>query len=277
LDPSSTALDVSVIVPTFRREKLVVEAVQSALQQEGVSLEVLVLDDSPEGSARAAVTALNDPRVRYIQREVPSGGKPALVRNEGFQKAKGRYVYCLDDDDHVLPGGLRAMVSALDAEPDKGVAFGRVQAFGENEEIVERYRRWWNWAATAARMLSTSSWLTVGAILFRGTLIINSTCMIRRSCLEKLGGYDGSIPVYEDVEFFMRGIRKFGHVFVDYPVLHYRTGAPSLIHNLKGDKTPIAESYRIIHKKYRAEHGRREYAALWLVSRLLPLRPAPPR
>jgi len=45
-------LDVSVIVPTHRREKLVVRAVASALAQRDTRLEVLVLDDTDEGSAR---------------------------------------------------------------------------------------------------------------------------------------------------------------------------------------------------------------------------------
>jgi glycosyltransferase involved in cell wall biosynthesis len=57
------AIDVSVITPTFRRVPLVVEAVRSALAQEGVSVEAIVLDDSPEGSACNAITSMGDDRV----------------------------------------------------------------------------------------------------------------------------------------------------------------------------------------------------------------------
>ncbi len=266
-----SAPDVSVIVPTHRRERLVVEAVQSALTQEGVSVEVLVLDDSPEGSARAAVEAIGDPRVRYHVRAEPSRGRPAVVRNEGIWMARGRHLYFLDDDDHVLPGGLAALASALDRTPAAGVAYGRVVAFGTDPAIVASYERWWSWADRVSRRVGLSSWLTAGVILFRGTLLINSACMMRTSCARELGGYDGAIPVYEDVEFHTRGIRRFGHVFVDHPVLHYRTGAPSLIHDLKGDTGPIRSSYAIIHRKYRQAHGELEYRALQLVSKLLPL------
>jgi hypothetical protein len=69
----------------------------------------------------------------------------------------------------------------------------------------------------------------------------------------------------------MRGIRRWGHVFVDRPVLHYRTGAPSLIHNLKGDGEPIRNSYEIIHRKYKETYGLADYRALQIVSKLLPL------
>jgi glycosyltransferase involved in cell wall biosynthesis len=264
--------DVSVIIPTYRREQEVVEAISSALSQEGVSVEVLVLDDTPEGTATNAVISLGDARVQYVKRTVSSKGKPAIVRNEGIERARGRYLYFLDDDDHVLPGALHALSSGLDANRRAAVAYGTVQPFGENHEIVARYTEWFGWAAQASRYLAHSSWLAVGTILFRGTLIINSVCMMRRECAIGLGGYDATIPVYEDVEFHMRGMRRWGHVFVDRPVLHYRTGAPSLIHNLHGNQEPIRHSYRIIHRKYKETYGLADYRTLQVASKLLPLR-----
>ncbi len=263
--------DVSVIIPTHRREREVVEAIGSALSQDGVSVEVLVLDDSPEGTAMHAVATLGDKRVQYARRAVPSNGRPALVRNEAIERAQGRYLYFLDDDDHVLPGALRALALGLEARRGAAVAYGTVEPFGEDPDIVARYTEWFVWAAQCSRYLAYSSWLTVGAILFRGTLIINSACMIRRECAVALGGYDGSIPLYEDVEFHMRGMRRWGHVFVDHPILHYRTGAPSLIHDLKDDQEPIRRSYEIIHRKYKETYGIADYRALQITSKLLPL------
>jgi hypothetical protein len=96
--------------------------------------------------------------------------------------------------------------------------------------------------------------------------------MMRHECAIALGGYDETIPVYEDVEFHMRGMRRWGHVFADHPVLHYRTGAPSLIHNLHGDHEPIQESYRIMHRKYKDTYGLADYRALQVAAKLLPLR-----
>lgn len=263
--------DISVIIPTHRREHQLVESIRSALDQERVSVEVIVLDDSLEGSARTTVAAIDDRRVRYVHGGTPSNGKPAKVRNQGILLARGKYLHFLDDDDHLLAGSLHALSRALDQNPRAAVAFGRVRPFGRSPEIVQRYHAWFEWAAKTAKIISPFSWLTTGVIMFRGTLIINSVCMMRRTCAISLGGYDSRIPVYEDVEFHMRGIRKWGHVFVDHPVLHYRTGEPSLIHDLKGNNQPIVSSYEIMHRKYREVYGPADYLTLKMISKLLPV------
>jgi glycosyltransferase involved in cell wall biosynthesis len=261
-------IDVTVIIPTFRREREVVEAVRSAIAQDGVTVEAIVLDDSEDGSAREAIRQIGDERVRYIKRAVPSRGRPAIARNEGAKLARGRYVHFLDDDDRLAQGALAAMVDALDARPGAGIALGWVVPFGDDPATLQEKRDYFERAARIGA--STRSTLgTVATILFRGTLMVNSACMIRRQHIDALGGYDASMPVYEDVDFFTRGIRRFGHVYVDRPVLHYRTGAPSLMHNLKGDNAKVVESYAIMYRKYKREHGLLEFTALRGLAKVL--------
>ncbi len=263
--------DLSVIIPTFRREEPLADAVASVLAEDVDRMEVLVIDDSPEGSAESVVSGIDDPRVRYLPMPEPTGGRPALVRNHGLALAAGEVLYFLDDDDCVAPGGLRAFLDAFERAPDRGVAFGGVVCVGPDRATREQYTRWFDWAAKTSGRLRRSSWLTVGTIMFRGTLIINSCCAIRRSLAIELAGYDPAIEVYEDVEFFTRGIRRAGHVVVDQPVLRYTTGLPSIIHDLDGDNSSIESSYVEMQSKYRKEHGTLEFQLLRVVARLLPL------
>jgi glycosyltransferase involved in cell wall biosynthesis len=262
------SVDLSVIVPTFRRPAALLEAVRSALSQEQVQVEVLVLDDSPEGSAQAAVERIGDPRVSYRRMEQPSGGKPALVRNIGWQQARGRFVHFLDDDDRVAEGAYAALVAALDARPQVGVAFGRVEPFGDHREVLLQQQAYFQNAARRARISQRlgSRHLMVTNMLFKPTVLVNSACIIRRDCIAPLGGYDPELQVVEDVDFYLRAIRKFGCIFIDEVVLHYRTGAPSLMHNLQ-DNDPVVASYRQMFAKYRAEQGTRELLALKLLAR----------
>lgn len=267
----------SVIVPTFRREDMLVRAVRSILDDDLPPFEVLVIDDSPEGSARSVIESLGDARVRYLHHDPPSGGKPALVRNFGISLARGEFLYFLDDDDQAAPGGLRSLIDAIRAEPGKAVAFGTVTCIGPNETVRDNYNEWFAWAAKTAAAVSRSKLLTVGTIMFRGTLIINSCCLIRATAARELGGYDHSIPVYEDVEFFTRAIRKHGHVFVEQPVLIYSTGQQSIIHDLKGDGTKVRESYERMHAKYRSSYGTINYRVLQVLGKYLPFEHPPIR
>jgi glycosyltransferase involved in cell wall biosynthesis len=260
--------DVSVIIPTFRRPALVPEAVRSALSQEGVRVEVHVLDDSPEGSARGPVEAVGDARVRYTHRGIPSGGRPALVRNEGALAAAGRYLHFLDDDDRAAPGAYTALAAALDGKRRAGVAFGVVAPFGDDPAALSRERAYFADAARRARRaarLGSRRWM-VSNMLFRDTVLVNSACMLRRDCFAALGGYDAELPVVEDVDFYLRAIRRFGVAFVDRVVLEYRVGHSSLMHDPQG-AAQVGAAYRRIFARYQAEHGVLELRGLQVLAR----------
>ncbi len=261
--------DISVIIPTHRREREVVLAARSALGQPGVNVECLVVDDSSDGSAAEAVEGLRDERVRYVRRTVPTGGKPAIVRNEAVPLARGRYLHFLDDDDLVADGAYSELVANLDLHPGIGVAVGWVVPFGDDSRWLDDKARYFARAATIGSETEESLW-AVAHILFRGTLLVNSACMIRRTLFDQLGGFDPQIPVYEDVDFWMRAIRTHRHIYVNRPVLLYRTGRPSLMHDLGDDTSLVVDSNRIIHAKYRRDFGVAEYRTLQVAMKLAP-------
>jgi GT2 family glycosyltransferase len=258
-------IDVSIVIPTFRREREVVVAIQSALAQQALELEVIVLDDTPDGSARAAVAAIGDPRIRYVKCSVPSGGVPALVRNEGAGLATGTFLHFLDDDDRLTKGALAALVGALE-RTGRGVAFGYVVPFGDDEAVLARQQAYFR-SARASAQRRMSRFDTSASLLFHETLLVNSVCIVRRDCFERIGGYDPNVLRCEDVDFYLRAIRDSGFAYVDRPVLEYRTGQPSLMHDLT-DNSKVVASYRVIHAKYRAAHGRAEFYALKAFARL---------
>ncbi len=265
------SVDISVVVPTFRRRAQLAEALRSVLSQEGVNIEVLVIDDSPEGSARGVVASMADRRVTYCKRPVASGGNPALVRNDGWPRARGRFVHFLDDDDHVAPGAYRDIVAAFAAHPDRGVVFGRVEPFGDDPKVLERKRRGFAGSARRARMfqrLGSPLCLVANQLYSTPTVLVNSACVIRREHVGALGGYDPQIMVVEDLEFYIRAIRAFGFVYLDRIIARYRTGAPSITHDLQDDR-PIAAAYKAIHAKYRAMYGVAELLALKVLAKSL--------
>jgi GT2 family glycosyltransferase len=260
---------VSVVVPTYRREQQLARAIRSAVDQAEVDLiEVVVVDDSPERSARDAVGAIGDRRVVYVASETPGRGRPGLARNQGARVARGELLHFLDDDDELAEGSLATLSQALADHPRAAFACGTVFPFGEDGEAVGREARYF---ARAARTLQSTSGprLLASTLLFGDSPLPTSVALNRRSSFETLGGFDGEVPVCEDADLYLRAARRFGFVFVNRPVLHYHTGAPSIMSDLRRAarrESELAYAYARIHKKYRQSHGDLEYYGLKAVA-----------
>jgi len=103
---------VSVILPTFDRERFVLEAVASVRAQTFPDWELIVVDDGSTDSTPQRIAAIADPRVRLIRRDRCSGGA-AVPRNEGLRVATGEWVAFLDSDDLWAPAKLELQIAAL--------------------------------------------------------------------------------------------------------------------------------------------------------------------
>ncbi len=103
----------SVVICTYNRGPVLVGAMQSVLAQDGEGLELVVVDDGSTDDTEARVTALDDPRVRYVKRE--NGGLSA-ARNTGAEHASGDYLAFLDDDDRLLPDWLARVTDVTAGE-----------------------------------------------------------------------------------------------------------------------------------------------------------------
>jgi GT2 family glycosyltransferase len=260
---------VSVVVPTFRRERQLVRAIGSVVDQAEVDLiEVVVVDDSPEGSARDAVGAIGDRRVVYVPSETPGRRRPGLARNQGARVARGELLHFLDDDDELAEGSLATLSQALTEHPHAAFACGTVVPFGRDREALRREERYFT-RATRALQSTRGRRLLASRLLFGDSPLPTSVALNRRSSFETLGGFDGEVPVCEDADLYLRAARRFGFVFVNRPVLHYHTGAPSIMSDLRSAarrQSELAHSYARIHEKYRQSYGDLEYYGLKAVA-----------
>lgn len=112
---------VSILIPTYHRNELLREAIESALAQTYDPVEVIVIDDSGEAHAEPVAAAYED--VTYVPLEENVGANPA--RDVGLEAASGRYVQFLDDDDRLRPEKLTRQVPLLDEST--GVVYSGVE------------------------------------------------------------------------------------------------------------------------------------------------------
>ena len=215
-------VDVSVVVPTFGRTERLLEAVRSALAQEGVAVEVMVVDGSPDRSALQPIAGLGDGRVTYVAPETPSGRRTRLVRDGGRPRVRGRHVHFLDADADALPGSYAALVAALDAHPLCAMSFGVAEPSGDEGPGLDRERALRRTIAWGARFASRLGRYGVVTVLSKLSPFHGSACMVRRSVLEEAGGFDPAGGATEDTGSYVRGLRRRGCVFVDLPVVRRR-------------------------------------------------------
>jgi glycosyltransferase involved in cell wall biosynthesis len=104
---------VSVVVPVYDVERWLPESLDSLLGQDGVDLQVVVVDDgSPDGSgAIADEYAARDDRVTVLH--VPNGGLGS-ARNVGTERVTGEYLGFLDSDDVLPRGALATLATTLE-------------------------------------------------------------------------------------------------------------------------------------------------------------------
>jgi hypothetical protein len=140
------------------------------------------------------------------------------------------------------------------------MSFGLVDAVGDNHEAVSYERTYYDRAASSARNCNGSRLKMAREILFGTAPFITSACLVRRDVARIIGGFNGSMAVAEEYEFFLRAIRRYGAIFVDRPVLRHQTGLPSLSRNV--ERSVWVASYQSMYRTYRARFGTLEFFAL---------------
>ena len=205
---------VTVAIPTHNRADLVVEALDSVLAQEYADREVVVVDNGSTDETEQRLTPYLD-RIHYVRQE--NRGR-AGSRNRALAEASGEFVAFLDSDDLWLPGKLERQVAALDAMPDVGLVHGHVEVIDESGRPLP--------SLTAAHR---SIFATVHrdeasyAQYALTCMCLTSTIMVRRTLLERLGGYDTSLEL-EDLDLYLRiaAISRI-HFLDGLPLARYRS------------------------------------------------------
>ena len=134
MSSTPTAPRVTVAIPTYNRAELLREAIGSVLAQTYRDFVLVVSDNASTDHTRAVVTAVDDPRVRYVRRADNLG----LVGNWNacMAEAETEYVIVLSDDDLLRADYLAEAVAALEAHPRAGIVHTRFSLIdGEGVEL----------------------------------------------------------------------------------------------------------------------------------------------
>lgn len=125
MNRNKTVPSVSVVIPCFNSEKWVAEAIDSALGQGVLHLEVVVVNDGSTDKTQQIIQEYGD-RVLVVNQ---ANAGVSSARREGVRRATGNYIKFLDSDD-VLPGGALAALLDVAQEFPGDAVIGRSKVIG---------------------------------------------------------------------------------------------------------------------------------------------------
>jgi glycosyltransferase involved in cell wall biosynthesis len=211
---------VSVIVAVHNGERFLDEALQSLFAQDYTPVEAIVVDD---GSTDATADVAARFPVRYVAQD--NQGVSA-ARNAGLALSAGEFVAFLDHDDRWPPDKLRTQVTHLLQNPDVGCVLGR-------QEIV------------FAPGTEAPEWLARDPVYGDLDGIPFVSAVIRRTDLERVGGFDPSFTLAEDRDLMVR-LRAAGVRIdvIDDVVLHRRFHGENRTYESTGHNHPLLRSLK---------------------------------
>ena len=194
MQPSS----VSVAIPCYNYGRYLGECVASVLEQTGVDVRVLIIDDAStdDSAAVAAALAAADARIECRVHAVNQGH--IRTYNEGLQWASGTYTVLLSADDALTPGALQRACALLDAHANVGFVYGRALVFRD-----DRPRPRPQTEPGRCRIWPGREWFELRCRMTECCLH-SPEAVVRTSVLRQLGGFREELPHAGDLEMWMR-------------------------------------------------------------------------
>jgi glycosyltransferase involved in cell wall biosynthesis len=217
--------NVSVIISAFNAEKHIAATLDSLLQQTYPNVEIIVVNDGSTDNTLSILESYKAKGVQFFSQE--NKGQDAAL-NLGYKYSKGEYVKFMDSDDLINPQMIELQLNAISNSTDY-VAYGEWARFYHNNPSNANFKSLDYWTNTEP----------LEFILARpeGVMLQCGIMLIPRHLIDKVGGWDERLILFNDTEFFNRIIlASKGVKFVKGARLYYRSGMASSISAQNGRK-----------------------------------------
>ena len=203
-----TAADplVSIVIPAYNAEKDIAQAIHSAVSQTYRQIEIIVVDDgSQDGTVRTARETLQsgfNGRWSIVELDVNRGVSAA--RNAGVNQANGEWIQFLDSDDAIAADKVEAQMKyARAAGPDVSAIYSSW-----------RHVHLEDGSFVPAGPVNTPRYEGKHPLMFcmYYAPLHHGACLIRRSALKRVQGFNESMRSYEDADILVRLTRETGRL-----------------------------------------------------------------
>lgn len=130
-----SSITFSIILPTYNRHQLLIQSIQSVINQSYIRWQLIIVDDgSTDETNKIVQSYLDDFRIVYYKQSNQGRSK---ARNLGLAKAQGDYICFLDDDDTYLDRHLEVMAENVKKFDQKIILKTTAIIRNENKEQTE--------------------------------------------------------------------------------------------------------------------------------------------
>jgi GT2 family glycosyltransferase len=229
MTPNAEKPLVTVAVPSFNHGRFLDEALES-IHSQGVPVEIMLADAGSTDDTMQVIGRWRD-RLAWW-RSSPDAGQAAAI-NQAVSRGSARYVCWLNADDTFLPGGLAAMVAALDARPAAPMV----------------YARCWTTDANGRKLMPYVTWPFSAWLLANRNFIAQPATLVRRAAWEKAGGIDESLRLALDYDLWWRLYKAGGE-----PAYLRQYGATTRAHldtkTASQRKAHVLEAMAVVRRHY---------------------------
>ena len=201
---------VTIVIPCFNSEEFIGSAIRSAIAQTYRNIEIIVVDDGSKDNTAAIARHILGSEFRgawrLIEFQVNRGVNAA--RNAGWRAAQGSWIQFLDSDDFLAPTKIETQIRAcVDAPSDLGAVYSPLQAVYVEDGKIE---------AVGSISVPDVEGRPPLTFVCAGSYLMHQTCLIKRSALDEVSGFDETLRIYEEVELLVR-IANRGYRFALVP------------------------------------------------------------
>ena len=215
---------VSVIIPTRDRADLLAGATAAVLAEEGVELELIVVDNgSQEAETARLLTKLQqDPRVRVLS--MPGPFNWSVLNTAATAQARGDVLLFLNNDIAAIEQNWLAPLAAEAMRPAIGIVGAKLLY---PDDTVQHAGIWFGRDCAPLHVLRQAASDDAGYLgqlaLPRNLQAVTGACLaIRRAVLTEIGGLDARFPVaFNDVDLCLRALRA-GYRVLWTPLIRLR-------------------------------------------------------
>ena len=192
---------VSVVIPTYNRAFCIERAISSVINQTLTDWELIVVDNNSTDNTVEIINNFLDDRISIAK--IDNNGIVAKSRNLGIKLANGTFVAFLDSDDWWVPEKLEIALHKLELGSD--LVYHDLYKISKLPIAAKKHKR------ISSRPLSCPVFVD---LLTNGNTIWNSSVVVRRSFLEKVGGFseEKDLVGSEDFDGWLR-ISKLSEKF----------------------------------------------------------------